>query len=101
MSKISIIFLLLSSYCFSSQYDYTLNITINDENVTSKVYMNDELVTCYCGQQPVFIMSLYGKFEYYCINHMPEIEYCRRITTKDVDELLKSIHDVSWTCDYE
>lgn len=70
---------------------------VNGENVTSKVYMNDERVTCYCGQTPIFIMNLYGKFEYYCASHMPEIEYCRRITSKDVDELLKSVHETNWT----
>lgn len=92
MSKISFIFLLLSSYCFPSQYNYTLNITVNSENVTTKVYINDERATCYCGQTPACIMYLHGKMECYCATHIPEIEYCRSITSKDVDELLKSVH---------
>lgn len=96
MSKFSLLFLLLSSYCFSSQYNYTLNISLNSNDAHNKVFINDKLVLCTCGKTPICIMYLQGKFEYYCANHMPEIEYCRRITSKDVDDLLKSVHETNW-----
>ena len=96
MSKFSLLFLLLSSYCFSGQYNYTMNISVNGNGAHNKVFINDKLVLCTCGEPPICIMYLQGKFEFYCASHMPEIEYCRRITSKDVDDLLKSVHESNW-----
>ena len=87
--------LLFSVNLFPAVFDYNLHMSFKrgptPYDPRSETKLNDETKLCACGQPPVFVMFFYGNPEFYCINHIPQIEHVRPIAREEIEELMESI----------
>lgn len=85
---------LFSVKLFSAEHNYTVKVSQSEKAMDMCV--NNQYVSCECGKAPQAIIFFYGNPKYYCLEHLPEIEYVRPVGPKDIERLLGSL-DHSWT----
>jgi hypothetical protein len=95
MKRLYVVPFLMVHVLGCSVYDYNMHMAFkrgpNPTEQRIEFTVNNKEVFCCCGKKPVGALFLYGQPEYFCAQHMPEIEYVRPITKDNIEDLLRSL----------